>query len=111
MRQRKGLSALLLAALLAACSAQAETSGPLAEGVKDEPCAAETDDAKRVQCLRKGRDSESLYHLGMAYRTGSGVKADQDQALKLLKKASKKGSPAASLELARIYQEIGRAHV
>ena len=104
MRQRKGLSALLLAALLAASSAQAETSGPLAEGVKDEPCAAETDDAKRVQCLRKGRDSESLYHLGMAYRTGSGVKADQDQALKLLKKASKKGSPAASLELARIYQ-------
>ena len=70
MRQRKGLSALLLAALLAASSAQAETSGPLAEGVKDEPCAAETDDAKRVQCLRKGRDSESLYHLGMAYRTG-----------------------------------------
>ena len=36
MRQRKGLSALLLAALLAASSAQAETSGPLAEGVKDE---------------------------------------------------------------------------
>jgi len=105
MRHHKGLPALLLAALISLpAAASAETSGPLAEGVKDEPCAAETDDAKRVQCLRKGRDSESLYHLGMAYRTGSGVKADQNEALKLLKKASKKGSPAASLELARIYQ-------
>ena len=105
MRHHKGLPALLLAALISLpAAASAETSGALAEGVQEEPCAAETDDAKRVQCLRKGRDSESLYHLGMAYRTGSGVKADQNEALKLLKKASKKGSAAASLELARIYQ-------
>ena len=91
MRHHKGLPALLLAALISLpAAASAETSGALAEGVQEEPCAAETDDAKRVQCLRKGRDSESLYHLGMAYR--------------LLKKASKKGSAAASLELARIYQ-------
>ena len=110
MRQRKGLSALLLAALISLpAAAQAETSGALAIGTWAEPCASESDDVKRVQCLRKGRDSGSLYLLGMAYRTGSGVKADQNEALKLLKKASKKGSPAASLELARIYRGSRRS--
>lgn len=110
MRHRKGLPALLLAALISLpAAAQAETSGALAIGTWAEPCASESDDVKRVQCLRKGRDSGSLYLLGMAYRTGSGVKADQNEALKLLKKASKKGSPAASLELARIYRGSRRS--
>ena len=61
MRHHKGLPALLLAALISLpAAASAETSGALAEGVQEEPCAAETDDAKRGQCLRKRRDSESL---------------------------------------------------
>ena len=103
----RAAAALLLAAL-AALPAYAEeprdAATALAEGTQEEPCAAETESAKRIQCLRKRHDSSSLYLLGMAFRTGGGVKADQDQALRLLRKASRKGSAAASLELALIYR-------
>ena len=99
------IAALLLAALPAiACAGEPEDALVTAAGTLEEPCSAVSDSGKRIECLRKGRDSGSLYLLGMAYRSGDGVKADQDQALRLLRRASKRGSARASLELARIYR-------
>ena len=60
----RAAAALLLAAL-AALPAYAEeprdAATALAEGTQEEPCAAETESAKRIQCLRKRHDSSSLY--------------------------------------------------
>jgi TPR repeat protein len=50
---------------------------------------------------------EALYHLGMAYHTGSGVKEDHAKALDAFRKAAALGDPLASYKLGCYYAGQG----
>lgn len=52
-----------------------------------------------LERLAKEGNAEALYHIGMAYHTGSGVTEDRQRALDAFQKAAAMGDPLASYKL------------
>jgi hypothetical protein len=52
-----------------------------------------------LERLAKAGNAEAIYHLGMAYQTGTGVAEDHERALDAFRKAAALGDPLASYKL------------
>jgi TPR repeat protein len=76
-------------------------------------CAdAQSDDlVSRLQTLAKTGNAEAIYHLGMAFHTGTGVKEDRTQALAEFRKAAAMGDPLASYKLGCYFSGQGEGLV
>lgn len=60
-----------------------------------------------LERLAKAGNAEALYHLGMAYQTGSGTAEDPKKALAAFRKAAAMGDPLASYKLGCYYDGQG----
>jgi uncharacterized protein len=60
-----------------------------------------------LERLAKAGNAEALYHLGMAYQTGSGTAEDPKKALHAFQKAAAMGDPLASYKLGCYYDGQG----
>jgi TPR repeat protein len=60
-----------------------------------------------LERLAKSGDAEAIYHLGMAYQTGSGVAEDHAKALDAFRKAATLGDSLASYKLGCYYAGQG----
>lgn len=58
----------------------------------------------RLERLAATGNSEALYHLGMAYHTGSGVVRNEQLALGYFRRAAEGGDPLASFKLGCFYE-------
>ncbi len=58
-----------------------------------------------LERLSKSGNAEAIYHLGMAYQTGSGVTEDHAKALDAFRKAAGLGDPLGSYKLGCYYDE------
>lgn len=59
----------------------------------------EQDLIPKLEQLADAGNAEALYHLGMAYQTGSGVSEDHGKALEAFRKSAAMGDPLASYKL------------
>ena len=60
-----------------------------------------------LERLAKTNNAEAIYHLGMAYQTGSGVSEDRAKALDAFRRAAALGDPLASYKLGCYYDGQG----
>lgn len=60
-----------------------------------------------LERLAESGNAEAIYHLGMAYQTGSGVAEDHVKALEAFRKAADLGDPLASYKLGCYYDGQG----
>ena len=60
-----------------------------------------------LEQLAKRDNAEAIYHLGMAYHTGSGIGEDHAKALDAFRKAAALGDPLASYKLGCYYDGQG----
>lgn len=60
-----------------------------------------------LERLAEAGNAEAIYHLGMAYQTGSGVVEDRAKALGAFRKAAALGDPLASYKLGCYYDGQG----
>ena len=60
-----------------------------------------------LERLAKTNNAEAIYHLGMAYQTGSGVAEDHAKALAAFRRAAALGDPLASYKLGCYYDGQG----
>lgn len=60
-----------------------------------------------LERLAKTNNAEAIYHLGMAYQTGSGVAEDHAKALDAFRKAAALGDPLAAYKLGCYYDGQG----
>lgn len=60
-----------------------------------------------LERLAKSGNAEAIYHLGMAYHTGSGVAEDHVKALEDFRKAAALGDPLGSYKLGCYYEGQG----
>ena len=60
-----------------------------------------------LEKLAEAGNAEAIYHLGMAYQTGSGVAEDPAKALDAFRKAAALGDPLASYKLGCYYDGQG----
>ena len=60
-----------------------------------------------LERLAKTGNAEAIYHLGMAYQTGSGVTEDHAKALENFRKAAALGDPLGSYKLGCYYDGQG----
>ena len=70
------------------------------------PGYGNTQEAKLIPSLERLAETgnaEAIYHLGMAYQTGSGVPEDHAKALTAFRKAAALGDPLASYKLGCYY--------
>lgn len=56
-----------------------------------------------LEGLAKGGNAEAIYHIGMAYQTGSGVPQDHAKALEAFRRAAALGDPLAAYKLGCYY--------
>lgn len=61
-----------------------------------------------LERLASQDNAEAIYHLGMAYQTGAGVKQDTQKALTEFRRAAALGDPLAAYKLGCIYDGQGR---
>lgn len=54
---------------------------------------------QKLEKLAESNNAEAIYHLGMAYQTGSGVPIDHKTALKYFERATTLGDPLAAYKL------------
>lgn len=64
-----------------------------------------------LERLAEADNAEAIYHLGMAYQTGSGVTEDHPKALAAFRKAAELGDPLASYKLGCYYDGEGEGLV
>ncbi len=60
-----------------------------------------------LERLAASGNAEAIYHLGMAYQTGSGVDADPAKALEAFRRGAALGDPLASYKLGCFYDGQG----
>ena len=60
-----------------------------------------------LKLLASQENAEAIYHLGMAFHTGSGVKKDREKALEYFRKATDLGDPLAAYKLGCYYDGQG----
>ena len=74
------------------------------------PAGAQPQQSALIASLQRLADqgnAEALYHLGMAYHTGSGVTQNQAKALAAFRKAAELGDPLAAYKLGCYYDGQG----
>lgn len=64
-----------------------------------------------LERLAEGGNAEAMYHVGMAYQTGSGVKEDKAKALDAFRKSAEKGDPLGAYKLGCYYDGQGEGLV
>lgn len=60
-----------------------------------------------LERLARAGNAEAIYHLGMAYQTGSGVPEDHAKALEAFRKAAEAGDPLGSYKFGCYYEGQG----
>lgn len=60
-----------------------------------------------LERFAKDGNAEAIYHLGMAYQTGAGVKEDHAKALEAFRRAAAMGDPLAAYKLGCYYDGQG----
>lgn len=78
------------------------------------PACAQADQSGLIASLQRLADqgnAEALYHLGMAYHTGSGVTEDHSKALAAFRKAAALGDPLAAYKLGCYFDGQGEGLV
>jgi TPR repeat protein len=73
--------------------------------------AQDTDLIRSLERLAKANNAEAIYHLGMAYQTGSGITEDHAKAFDAFRKAAALGDPLASYKVGCYYAGQGEGLV
>lgn len=96
MRSTRSRSRLLAAVLLAATPSCGDTKEKLIPSLEH---------------LAERGNAEAIYHLGMAYHTGSGIIQDHAKALEAFRRAAAMGDPLAAYKLGCYYDGQGEGLV